>query len=484
MLVPLLTDAAWSVNDEFSRGTIYYDSFGARRILSWLATGQLFDRRRLPVITVLVAVGIGFAIWQARRRPEPRAVLGLFALSMVLFFGRTTLGPLADLVPGGEDLFWRRFVSGVHLSGIYLAGMGVTWLASKVVELWRRRAPRAVPVWAALGVLALALLAAPVLERIGYEWRGHVLIRDQVQAEATDGLGFEALVEQAKQRGPGRIFAGNRGRDIADYAVGSVPGYAALLNLDADGIGFTRPTWSLASPAEYRFDLGSPGLRELLGLRYVLRPDDVDAPSAQEVARVGRHVLSEYPDTGYLDVVHTIAPIAADRRTIGEQTDSFLTSGLPERKMFPTIAFDGEPATPPTLGPNDEPRPPPGVVDGSSADIVGGAFDAQVTLKRPGVVLLKASYDPRWAAFVDGERTETQMLAPALVGVPVPPGEHEVAFRYEPYDTYAMLFAAGALVIFGLWAGERALRKSRADEVAPTRERGDNRPDSGPAADG
>jgi hypothetical protein len=95
MLVPLLTDAAWMVNDEFSRGTIYYDSFGARRILTWLATGQLFDRGRLPVVTVLVGIGICFAAWQARRRPEARAVLALFGLSLVLFFGRTTLGPIA-----------------------------------------------------------------------------------------------------------------------------------------------------------------------------------------------------------------------------------------------------------------------------------------------------------------------------------------------------------------------------------------------------
>jgi hypothetical protein len=46
-------------------------------------------------------------------------------------------------------------------------------------------------------------------------------------------------------------------------------------------------------------------------------------------------VLSEYPDNGYLEVVDTIAPIAADRRNLGEQTASFLASGLPERKLIP-----------------------------------------------------------------------------------------------------------------------------------------------------
>ena len=77
MLVPLLTDAGWTVNDEFSRGTIYYDSFGARKILVWLGTGDLLDRGRLPLITILAGVGLVFAIVQSRRREPPRVLIGL-----------------------------------------------------------------------------------------------------------------------------------------------------------------------------------------------------------------------------------------------------------------------------------------------------------------------------------------------------------------------------------------------------------------------
>jgi hypothetical protein len=459
MLVPLLTDAGWTINDEFSRGTIYYDSFGARRILTWLATGQLLDDGRLPVITVLMAVGVALAVFQSRRRAEPRALLGLFGLSLVLFFGRTTLGPVADLVPGGEDLFWRRFVSGVHLAAIYLAGMGATWLVSQVVVRWRRADVRLVPAWTAAGLVAIVLIAWPVIERFQYERRGAAWISDQADAEATDGVGFEALVEVAKDRGDGRIFAGMRRQDIADYRISSVPGYAALLNLDADGVGFTRPTWSLASPAEFRFDLGSPGMRDLFGVRYVLRPDDVDAPSAEEIDRIGRHVLSEYPDNGYLEVVDTIAPIVADRRNLGEQTASYLTSGLPERKLVPTIAFGGRAPETPTLGPNEEPAGSPGEVIDSHARPVDGEFAGTVSLDRTAVVMLKASFDPRWKAFVDGEEFPVQMLAPAFVGVAVPPGQHQVLFVYSPYPSYLPLFLAGALVIFGIWAGEIVLRR-------------------------
>ena len=113
MLVPLLTDAGWTVNDEFSRGTIYYDSFGARKILVWLGTGDLLDRGRLPLITILAGVGLVFAVVQSRRREPPRVLIGLGLVSMVLFFGRPTLGFVIDLLPGGR----RSVPAPVHQRG-------------------------------------------------------------------------------------------------------------------------------------------------------------------------------------------------------------------------------------------------------------------------------------------------------------------------------------------------------------------------------
>ncbi len=124
VVVPLLADRLWTVNDEYSRGKIYYDSFGAKRILTWFASGELFDRGRPPMITILVAVGLLVALWRYRRDERARVLLFLFLVSLVLFFGRPTLGPALRLLPGSGDLFLRRFVFGVHLAGLYLAGFG------------------------------------------------------------------------------------------------------------------------------------------------------------------------------------------------------------------------------------------------------------------------------------------------------------------------------------------------------------------------
>ena len=341
MLVPLLTDAGWTVNDEFSRGTIYYDSFGARKILVWLGTGDLLDRGRLPLITILAGVGLVFASSQARRREPPRVVIGLGLVSMVLFFGRPTLGFVIDLLPGGGDLFLRRFINGVHLAALYLAGLGLMFLVNLLMGLLRRWKVPSKPVIAIAVVVAALLVTPAVIERVSYERQGGRWIDEQGRFEATDGVGYEALVDRARDMGPGRIFSEQRGPSVSRYRIGQVPTFAALLNLQADAIGFTRPTWSLASPAEYRFDIGDPDMRELFGVRYVILAEDRQLPAAQRIAQVGRHVLWEFPDTGYLDVVDTIAPVAADRENIGQQTSSILRSGLFEHRFVPTARLRG-----------------------------------------------------------------------------------------------------------------------------------------------
>lgn len=461
MVVPLLTDAGWTVNDEFSRGTIYYDSFGAKRILTWFGSGELFDHGRLAVITALVVIGLVVAVVQGRRREQSRVLIGVGLVSMLLFFGRPTLGVVIDLLPGGSDMFLRRFISGVHLAGVYVAGLGLVFLVAMATRLVRRLtdAPRvAIAVASALGLL---LVVPATIERVGYEHQGGAWIADQAAAEASDGLGYEALVQRAQQLGPGRIFSEQRGQTASRYRIGQVPTFAALLNLQADAVGFTRPTWSLASPAEYRFDIGDPDMRELFGIRYVIWPQDRPFPSGTKIAQAGRHVLWESPEVGYLDVVDTIAPVAANRENVGEQTSSILRSGLYGHRFVPTIAFGGRPAAAPTLGPNEMPSQPPGEVLDEFADPAEGSFGGSVDMIRSGVVLFKVSFDPRWSATVDGEEVEPQMLSPALVGVAVPVGEHEITLEYRPYPWTGPLMALGLMAIASLWYAENLWRRRR-----------------------
>jgi hypothetical protein len=187
----------------------------------------------------------------------------------------------------------------------------------------------------------------------------------------------------------------------------------------------------------------------------IQRAQDPPPAGATEVQTAGDLVRYRLDDGGYVHVVDTIAPIAADRVTIGEQTSSFLTSGLIARGYVPTIAFGGADGAAPTLGPNQEPSPPAGSVVAIEATPADGEFLTTVQADRSAVVVFSVSFDPRFEAFVDGADATPFMVAPALIGVRVPPGRHSVELTYHPYPWYGALFALGAAALLLLWALER-----------------------------
>ena len=177
------------VSDEFSRGTFYYDSFGARPVMGWLVTGRIFDNHRVPVVSVLVLIGLGVCVWRFRRTETARAVPAVGLLSLLLFFGRPTLGFVIDVLPGATDLFLRRYVTGVHLAGIYLAGIGGAWAGTQAMRVVRTRAEWIKPAFAAgaLGVVLIAVVAPAAAERYSYERTGAGWISQQRAAQSTDG---------------------------------------------------------------------------------------------------------------------------------------------------------------------------------------------------------------------------------------------------------------------------------------------------------
>jgi uncharacterized membrane protein YfhO len=86
------------------------------------------------------------------------------------------------------------------------------------------------------------------------------------------------------------------------------------------------------------------------------------------------------------------------------------------------------------------------------------------------MVLLKATYDPRWSATVDGVDVATAMVAPSFVGVPIPAGRHSIVFEYQPYPYYWLLIAIGLLTQLALVVGWRRSRR-RKPGVEPRSER-------------
>ena len=65
-----------------------------------------------------------------------------------------------------------------------------------------------------------------------------------------------------------------------------------------------------------------------------------------------------------------------------------------------------------------------------------GRVVCEVTAREPGYLVLLDSYYPGWKAYVDDEEVEILKANYAFRAVAVPPGQHQVEFRYEPNSFY------------------------------------------------
>jgi hypothetical protein len=461
VLVPALDDDAWANYAGYERETFWYDSFGARKVLGWLLSGSLYDEGRLPVVTALVAAGLVVCARRWRGDLRARATVLVWGLSLVLFFGRPTLGPLLEVLPGSDDLFLHRFVIGVHLGGVLLAGIGGSALARTMV----RRAGRlptlsSRPAVLVVGVAALILVAlSPAWrERAAYAGKGRAFVEVQEAADREDGSDLAPLIEELRWRGDGRAYAGmpfNWGRA---YRVGYVPVYAELLNADVDALGFTLRVASLSTAVEVLFDETNPEHYAIFNVRYLLLPMERRPPvPASLVLASGRHRLWRVEaEAGYVQVVDPAPPARADRTTLAAVVGPTLSAEDAAARR-PTVAFAGAQVAPGTSGGGGR----PGTVEPLSDSPESGTFAARVRLDRPASVVLASSFHPRWRVTVDGREAPLQLVAPSFVGVGVDEGEHAVVFRYEPYPWTVPLLLLGAAVIGVLGLGPVARRRWR-----------------------
>ena len=461
MLVPLFADQNSANYSNYGRNTFWYDSYGARKVLGWLVSGEIYDHARFPIITILVGVGLVVALQRARRDVLHRAVVAFWALSMLLFIGRPTLGPALDVLPGQRDLFLPRFIMGVHFGGILLAGIGGAWLVTNAAQLAQRARPRlstATAVFVAC-VVGLAILIPAWKERADVASEGASWMHEQRATDATVGADFRGLVSRAQSMGDGRIYAGLRTNWGRGNTIAFVPAYAELVNADADSVGFTLRVASLSTPAEQLFDDQNVADYDLYDVRYLILPTDRRPPApATFVASAGNYRLYTMPTSGYLQVVDTVGPpIVAGSETLGDKAAPFLESPLLAQGKFPTVALNGATAAAPSA--TGAVSGSPGTVAVQYAQLEDGEFGGEVTATRNAVVVLKASYHQRWHATVDGREVPTQVLAPGFVGVAVTPGAHAVVFRYQSYPNYAALFGISIISVAALAFGERRLRR-------------------------
>jgi hypothetical protein len=461
VVVPLITDGAYFNLSVFNQGTFWLNSYGAPKALGWLITGQLFDNGRFPIVSLLVALGTVVCLCRFRTDARGRALLGLMALSIVLFCGRPTFGFILNLLPGNADLYLSRYMMGIQLAGEMLAGVGLVWAGESVFRLaqsWRPHV-RVVPIAAALVAAAVAITLPGWLNRAAYASTDSTSVAIQVYSDQTDGAALDVLINDISARGGGRTYAGLPGNWGQQYAIGQVPVYAYLADNDVDEFGFTMRTPSLLADNEAYFNQSDPAQYQLYNIRYILMPVGMTPPvPATFLAASGRHRLYVVTTTGYVQVVDTAGIIEANRGDMAAQMQPYLASAAFHQGELGTVAFDGGTAATPTLPFTATPNSPPG----SSTDVLDqaqdGYFAADVTANRTAAVVLKTTYDPRWQVTVDGRRAPAYMVVPGFVAVTIGPGRHTVIFQYMSYSHYGVLLGMGVLTLVILAFGPRLWR--------------------------
>jgi hypothetical protein len=485
-LVPLLEFGKWSAINQVLRGTPLENGYGAGRIVSWLVTGKVYDAGRFPIITLLVAVGIAVVIARWRKSALGRAMVVLWIACLLLTFGRTTFGDLVDIIPGSTDIFFRRFLMGAQLSGLFLAGIGlvegaklvekaVRWLSERMSQSGQNRKIATNAMLGGAAVLTAFSIVPAIIQATRFDSRNSSAIHAQRYGEAIEVPAMASLIAFVESHGGGRTYAGLPTNWGMRFTVGAVPVFKYLESTDVDEVGYTLRTASLMTDPEYYFDESNPSDYILFGVRYLILPSTRTPPvAATEVMRRGPYSLWTIKSDGYFDVVQTVGTVAVDRADVATRTINVLHSNLIAHHQDLVVDYAG--SLDQTLehlrgASAASSLRAPGAVVSDRVDLANGVARCTVDLRRPGVVLLSASFDPGWQVTVDGRREETEMLAPAVVGVKVGAGIHHVSFEYRGFAYYPELVLLGIAALIALFligrfgTGPSNKRKSRGTQL-------------------
>lgn len=481
VIVPLLDQSHWAARNQVLENTGLENGYGARQMLEWLFTGQLYDAGRwLWVITIVVFLGIGSCIANWRRCIAGRALVVVWIVTLLLSFGRTTFGVLYNVVPGSSDVFIRRFQMGVQLSGILLAGVGLVLLGRFALDLavrlrpdWGRRVmtrPGDRSIVAGLCIVALCIALIPAWSSLrSYDALNRNNIGMQANADSVQGSQIDDLLGYVKAHPRGRVYAGQPTNWGNEFLVGAVPVYKYLESKDVDEVGYTLRTASLMTDPEYYFDDTNPGDYPLFGIGYLITPEGMPLPvPADQIRCVGQYCLWSLPEAGYIHVYDTTGVLRATRADVGTKSTTLLDSPVLAEHKDLTVGFNGGEAAPPTSPDSTGVQGSPGRVVVQSADLENGTARAVVHTNRKAVVVLSASFDPGWHATVNRHPTPTIMVAPALVGVVVGAGVHTVTFTYQGYGSYTTLFVLALLTLVALAAATLWHRKRQGRRRAET----------------
>ena len=439
-LIPLFRSTQ-IVNHSRWEATTKWDSYGARFVLRELLSGRLLDFARLPVLSVLVAIGaVGAAL--GYRDERAKRLLALCGLSLALFFGRETWGRLVVFAGVPADLHMHRLEAVFEVSAVLLAAFGLV----RLLELATKRSR-------ILGVLGGVVVAAAVLymgvDRGGYLHQNAIWGQQNLSSYQAERGDLEAAFSDVRSIlavRPGRVSAGMPANWGRDFKIGSVPIWAFLSRDHFDQPSFLYHSMSKTSDVMVLRDENNRGHDIVFGIRALVAPANLPMPAYMQRRSVhGRFAVYETSPEGYFGIVDIVAHYVGPASTDYEPSAAWLKSALMSwglvASLDPTVAVG------PAIQRWEALPDPTSEQEGLRGSVlseskVGETYQARVELNRPGYAFVKITWSPDLVATVDGQPAKVVHVTPGFGAVPIPAGQHDVIVQYHPGRTKPLLFLA------------------------------------------
>jgi hypothetical protein len=423
-----------------------FDSWGAKNILSTLASGRFFDEGRLPVMTVALAVSSILALYRWKR-PMPRRLLILTAVWLAIFFGRTTWGYFMIALGLPRTFHVSRFESVFELFAILLTA----WALAKLVSAARRigYAGKVMTV-IALGAIAFVIFT----ERASFLRLNNYWGEESLTAIASEGANLDASLADIRtifSERPGRVWSGPTGMWAAKFKIAKTQPYSFLSLAGFDELSFLFHSLSWSSDVTAEINERDPYQAQLFAMRAVLAP--ITQPMPSYFKRRGVHgnlAVYEASNEGYFGLVDIGARYDGPLTTVLNRDWQWMNDpavragavvalggeirGVPEWKMFQAL--------PPLDQKFSTPR---GEVISESKE--GETYSARLAILRPCYALLKITYFPGQQATIDGKPAPIFRVYPNFCAIPVGPGEHQIEVRYRPGPIKPILLVLGFILV-------------------------------------
>jgi hypothetical protein len=456
ILVPALILVAWFVvpmllaSGEANRcrwdDVWKFDSWGAKNILSTLASGRFLDEGRWPVMMVALAVSSMLALYRWKR-PMPRRLLVLTVVWLAIFFGRTTWGYFMLALGLPRTFHVSRFESVFELFAVLLTA----WALAKIVPAaWRIGNAAKLLTVIALGAMAVVIFT----ERVSFLKLSNYWGEESLEEIASEGASLDASLADIRailSERPGRVWSGPTGMWAANFQIARTQPYSFLSLAGFDELSFLYHSLSWSSDVTAEIDERDPYQARLFAMRAVLAPATQPMPSYFKRRGVhGNLAVYEASHEGYFGLVDIGARYDGRLTTVLNRDWKWMNdpavragavvalggdiSGVPEWKMYQAL---------PPLDPKYSTLR--GEVVSERKE--GETYSARLAVLRPCYALLKITYFPGQQATVDGKPAPIFRVYPNFCAIPVGPGEHQIEVRYHPGPIKPILLVVGFILV-------------------------------------